>query len=168
MEAILKEKLQNPAEGFKPTDAQELYIDLKKILLATDGSKSAISATMHAVNLAKLFKATIRAVFVDSYGEPSDKPIRLEDANGDSNTVNSGYHGLVIAQSYARENGVSSEEIIFKGNIVRKILTAAHEYKPDLIILGNSEKLGLKRTLGSVVNAVMNGTDVPVLVVREN
>jgi len=156
----LKANNNNPAEGFKSSDAQELYIDLKKILLATDGSKSALSATKYAIGLARLFKAKVATVFVDGSE-------RLANGNGNGHNGSKAHRGLVVARLYALKNGVQYEERVSKGNAARKIIECAHEFTPDLIIIGNSEKSGIRRTLGSVADAVMKATDVPVLVVRD-
>lgn len=158
---------QNPAEAFKATDAQELYIDIKNILLATDGSKSAINATKYAIDLAKLFKAKVRAVFVDNNWAYNEIDGSIEVLAREEELGNPGYKGLAIARDYAEANDVSCEEKISRGNIPRRIIENANEFLPDLIIIGNSEKSGLRRTLGSVVDAVIKGTDIPVLVVRD-
>lgn len=149
----------NPAEGFKLGDAQELYIDLKKILLATDGSKSALSATKYAIGLAKIFRAKVATVFIDG----SD---RSANGNGNGHNGSRAHRGLVVARLYALKNGVPYEEKVSKGNVARKIIECAHEFMPDLIIIGNSEKSGIRRTIGSVADSVMKATDIPVLVVR--
>lgn len=163
------EKLYNPAEGFKSDDAQELFIDIKKILLATDGSKSAISATKYAVSMARLFKAKLRAVFVEGGADTQGEITRTVDdslkGRGDGKP---GYHGLIVAGMYALKNGIACEEVVEKGNVARRIIESAHEFMPDIIVIGNSEKSGIRRTLGSVVDAVVKGTDVPVLVIRDS
>ncbi len=165
----MKEKLYNPAEGFKSDDAQELFIDIKRILLATDGSRSAISATKYAVSMARLFKAKMRAVFVEGGAEAQGEIAKTVDESLKGNgNGRPGYHGLIVAGMYAIKNGISCEEIVEKGNVARRIIESAHEFKPDIIVIGNSEKSGIRRTLGSVVDAVIKGTDVPVLVIRDN
>lgn len=158
----------NPTEGFRPTDAQELYIDLKKILLATDGSRSALSATKYAIGLAKIFKAQIRAVFVCGNNEtPSQPGDTISECIEASASDEPGYHGLVVAGVYALENDVTCEEIVLRGNTAKRIIESARDFTPDLIIIGNSKKSGIRRTLGSVADAVIKGTDIPVLVVGD-
>lgn len=158
---------QNPAEAFKAADAQELYIDIKKILLATDGSKSAINATKYAIDLARLFRAKVRAVFVDNNWTYDEADTSIGVSTNDDERTDPGYKGLAIARDYAEANDVRCEEKISRGNIPRRIIESANEFLPDLIIIGNSEKSGIRRTLGSVVDAVIKGTDIPVLVVRD-
>lgn len=163
----MTQKALNPADVFKPADAQELYIDLKKILLATDGSRTALSATKYAIGLAKIFKAEVRAVYVCQNGESQSRPDSISDCLEASANGDPGYHGLIIAGVYALENNVTCEEVVLRGNIPKNIIENAREYSPDLIIIGNSSKSGLRRSLGSVADAVMKATDVPVLVVSE-
>ena len=151
-----------------PADAQEIFIDLKKILLATDGTKSAINATKYAISLAKIFNAKVRAIFVDETGETFKQPDKGTDVYLKGSAIGRPtYKGLVIARLYAKKNGVTCEEVITTGNVPRNIIESAQEFLPDLIIIGNSEKSGIRRSLGSVADAVMKGTDIPVLVVGD-
>ncbi|MEW5705964.1 MAG: universal stress protein [Actinomycetota bacterium] len=156
----------NPARTGKPFEVQELFIDIKKILLATDGSKSAINATKYAVALAKVFNAKVRAVFVDNTSESQSQPKITEDTvkEGISNTFN-GRIGLSVAKEYSLKNNVEYDEKVVTGHISKKIIESSREFSPDLIIIGNSEKSGIRRSLGSVADAVMKGTDIPVLVI---
>lgn len=141
----------NPSEGFGPSDAHELYIDLQKILLAANGSKESLIATKYAVALAKMFKAKLRVLFI-------------QDELADTAETD---RGLAMAKAYAQRNGVAFEGTIERGNAVKKVVESAHEFFPDVIILGNSAKSGVRRAIGNAVSAVMKGTDVPVLVVRD-
>ncbi len=164
----MAQRTLNPAEGFRPTDAQELYIDLRKILLATDGSRSALIATKYAIGLAKIFKAQIRAVFVCGNNAVPNQPVdKISECLKASASDEPGYHGLIVAGAYAQENNVTCEEIVLRGNTAKKIIESGREFMPDLIIIGNSKKSGIRRTLGSVADAVIKGTDIPVLVIRD-
>lgn len=152
----------------KPTEAQELFINIRKILLATDGSKSAINATKHAIGWARFFKAKVRAIFVDLDGEITKQPIKtLDQCLERGSSGKNGYEGLLIARQYAQKNNVFCEEIVIEGNVARSIIDDAEKFLPDLIVIGNSEKSGIRRSLGSIADAVMKGTDIPVLVVSD-
>lgn len=156
----------NPSERFRPADAREVFIDVNKILLAIDGSKSSVNATKYAMGLAQMFGAKIRAVFVDPSLEMLDDSAQsIDQYLQDSVMSTPGFQGLVIARVYAIKNGISFEEMIARGNVVGKLIETSQEFLPDLIVMGNSEKAGIRRAFGSVVNAVVKGTDIPILVV---
>ncbi|HZD59795.1 MAG TPA: universal stress protein [Anaerolineae bacterium] len=160
--------LYQSAGAFKLNEAQELFIDFKKILLATDGSKSAINATKHAIGWAKVFKAKVRAIFVDINCESANQTPKTIDQYLDSGNINkNGYNGLLVARQYAQNNDVPCEELVITGNVARSIIDNAEKFLPELIVIGNSEKSGIRRSLGSIADAVMKGTDIPVLVVSD-
>ncbi|MBE0447591.1 MAG: universal stress protein [Actinobacteria bacterium] len=165
----MTENLYKSMEISKPTEAQELFINIKKILLATDGSKSAINATKHAIGWARTFKANVRAIFVDLGGETANQtPKTIEQYLESGANCKNGCNGLLVAREYAKENSVSCEEVVVAGNVARSIIDNAEKFSPDLIVIGNSEKSGIRRSLGSVADAVMKGTDIPVLVVSDS
>ncbi|MCL6472157.1 MAG: universal stress protein [Firmicutes bacterium] len=127
-------------------------IKIRKILLATDGSIPAIEATQYAVALAKIMGARIKAIFVDSSGE---KEIRPSAA------------GLAVAQLYAEENGIICETNIVNGQVAKTIIETAHDYGADLIIVGNTGRTGIRRlSMGSVAEAVVKNSQIPVLVLK--
>lgn len=165
----MDENLYTSSLSSKPNEAQELFIDVKKILLATDGSKAAINATKHAVGWAKFFEAKVRAIFVNSSNDTGDyEPKSLEDHLRNGSNGSRGLEGLRVAKQYAESNNVACEELVLTGNVARGIIEDAEQFLPDLIIIGNSEKSGIRRSLGSIVDAVMKGTDIPVLVVNNS
>jgi len=163
----VNEKLYSSSKSSRPTDVQELFIDIRKILLATDGSKSAISATKHAMGWARIFKANVRAIFVDADNGLMSTEF-IDEYTESSLMDKKGYNGLLIAKGLAQKNNVSYEEMVVIGNVARSIIESAQEYAPDLIIIGNSEKSGIRRSLGSTADAVMKGTDIPVLIINSN
>ena len=153
----------------KAADVQELFIDIKRILLATDGSTSAKGATKYAIQWAKRFGATVKAVFVDSDNDVTYLHRKsLQEYIDSSDSGIDGYDGLIFASKYAQENSVNVESVVILGNAARQIAEYAKVYSPDLIVLGNSERSGIRRSLGSVVDEVMKATEVPVLVVSDN
>lgn len=140
--------------NFSFGEGSDIDIRIKKILLATDGSVPAIEATQYAVALAKIMGARIKAIFVDSSEE---KEIRPSAA------------GLAVAQLYAEENGVVCETNIVNGQVAKTIIETAQDYGADLIIVGNTGRTGIRRlSMGSVAEAVVKTSQIPVLVLKGN
>ncbi|MBE0447592.1 MAG: universal stress protein [Actinobacteria bacterium] len=147
-------------------DISEVNLDIKRILLATDGSAPAIMATKYAIALAKVLGASLKIIFVDIGEEQisfTDK-IVIVDAPKETRRSTA---GLTIAQIYADKNDINYNIEIVKGNVAKTIIRTAGDYEADLIIIGNTGRTGLKRlTLGSVAEAVVKNSSIPVLVIK--
>lgn len=153
----------------KASDVQELFIDVRKILLATDGSQASIMATEQAIAWASFFEADVRAIYVESDYEMLESPyMETEKHLKGKPGVGRRAEVLEAVKNFAEQNSVNIETRVLRGQVARTIADYAEVYGPDLIIIGNSEKSGIKRSLGSVVDAVMKSTDVPVLVISDN
>lgn len=122
----------------------------KLLLLATDGSPPALEATRKAIAMARLSSAPVVAVAV---GFPDERaPERA---------------GLHYARELAERQGVPCTLEAREGVVADEILHAASEHRAGLIVLGDTGRTGLTRLLmGSVAQAVLERSPVPVLVVR--
>ena len=162
----MKGCIEGPAEDIKFDDIQEVCLDIDRILLATDGSEPAVMATQYAVTLAKMFNASITAIYVDDGVEAHELP---EEIEGDDSWE--GYHpsvrGLGVARVMAERNGAPIEIAIVRGDISKLIIKMAHDGSADLIVLGETGRTGLKRLgMGSIAETVIKGSETPVLVIK--
>jgi nucleotide-binding universal stress UspA family protein len=147
---------------------------ISKILVPTDGSKTAQKAATYAIGLAKQLHASIiimcvvdkrfmvsRTVLV----KPSSRYVTesIEDYQQES------------AERYTRElkklcekKGTQSRTVIKSGHPVEEIVKEAEKSKVDLIVMGSHGQSALAAvTLGSVTYGVIHkDTTIPVLVVR--
>lgn len=158
--------VDHTAEQFPKDKIGKVSLSLKKILVATDGSKPSVKATRHAVALAAASGASLTAVFVDTGEQAFLYPEeRLEEE------VESGVHqseaGIHLAKAFADANGVSCEIKVLKGGVAPQIVKFAEKGGFDLIVLGDMGRTGLARlALGSVAEAVVRAAHVQVLVVK--
>ena len=147
---------------------------ISKILVPTDGSKTAQKAGTYAVGLAKQLHASIIVLSV------MDKRLLV------SRTVPVGRSQPGVAESiddYLREaaetytgeikelcekKGVQSKAVIKTGHPVEEIVKEAEKSKADLIIMGSHGQSALvAATLGSVTYGVIHkDTKIPILVVK--
>lgn len=147
---------------------------ISKILVPTDGSKTAQKAGIYAVGLAKQLHASIIVMSV------IDKRLLI------SRTVSVGQSLPGVAESiddYLREaaeryageikklcgkKGVQSRTVIKQGHPVEEIVKEAEKSKAGLIVMGSHGESALAAaTLGSVTYGVIHkDTTIPVLVVR--
>lgn len=147
---------------------------ISKILVPSDGSKTAKRAAEYAVDLAKQLNASIMILSV------IDKRSLIAQTVPASKTT---MHTMETVEDYLKEiaekhigeilklcdkKGVVSEMAVKKGHPVEEILKAARKYKADLIVMGSHGASALSATmLGSVSYGVIhNGKNIQVLIVR--
>ena len=140
---------------------------VKKILLATDGSVSAIKATKFSIGLARKVNAEILAVYVSGNEDGFEIPNELKGKK-----FFGGVHpceaGLAVAKAFGLENGVTVNTTILRGSVPRNIVKAAIADNVDLIVLGESGRTDLSRiSLGSVAETVMRLAPCSVLIARD-
>jgi nucleotide-binding universal stress UspA family protein len=147
---------------------------ISKILVPSDGSKTAQKAARYAVDLAKQLKASIIILSVidilsliaqtGPLGETAFYTIEpIED------------YLKKAAEKYTREikklcdkNGVAAKISIKTGHPVEEIVKEAKRSKANLIVMGSHGRSALSATvLGSVSYGVIhNDTSIPILIVR--
>jgi nucleotide-binding universal stress UspA family protein len=154
------------AEEVNLAELGEMQHSIQRILLPTDGSEPAVRATQYAVMFAKLLGASIKAIYVDTGMEDIELP---DESLADD--VFEGVHpsakGLLIAHRLASLNEVECDIDIVRGGIAKRIVHTAEDEKVGLIILGDTGRTGLKRiALGSVAEAVVKASAIPVMVIK--
>ena len=125
-------------------------IMLENILIAVDGSMHSQKAEDAGIELARLSKGKVIALNVAKSGSEHD-------------TGN-----LVLKQTEEKANkaGVPFQGKIIEGHPATEIMKFAEDSKMDIIVIGSLGKTGIKKLLiGSVVEAVIRHSKVPVLVV---
>lgn len=148
---------------------------ISKILLATDGSETALKASRYAVDLAKQLSASIIVLSVidnrsltSYYNVPPEvttvhimEPVEdflRETAKKD----------VARVKKLCEKKGVSCRGIISTGHPAEEIIKEAERSRSNLIVLGSHGKSALAAVfLGSVTYGVVHkDTRVPVLIVR--
>jgi len=152
-----------------------------KVLLATDGSEEASSATEAAVEIAQKTGSELHVVHVygvapiyplyspettDPGGAELEDPVLEEELEGlserraqevlDAAVEKVQSAGATVAQAHLREGGVPHE-----------IVALAEDLGVGLVVVGSRGRGGIRRALmGSVSDAVVRHAHCPVLVVR--
>jgi nucleotide-binding universal stress UspA family protein len=148
----------------------------ERILIATDGSKHSEKAAERALEIAKLSKGKVIALFVadpDKYffpGEEAMKSSRSYDLAEDKVKTfqdaisTDAEEALKYATERAKQVGASLEKRIVKGHPADEILKASDD--ADLIVMGSLGRTGISRfLLGSVTEKVIRNSKTPVMVV---
>ena len=132
-----------------PRDA---VLNLKKILLAHDGSEYGEAAWREVIPLAKLAKSEVVAVSVarDDHRE-IDCKITLQHL-----------------EASADRHGIALESVFLKGRPFEKIIETAREEQVGLVAMGSHGRTGLAQLfMGSVAQRVIGTVGCPVLVVKK-
>lgn len=143
----------------------------KHILVPIDGSATAQLAVEKAIGLAKAFGSKVTAIFVIdpypftgvgtdfAYGQTEYLSAASAEANAAVQTVKAIFTAADVAVDTA---------IVESTNAWRGIVQKAESSQADLIVIGSHGRSGLEKlVLGSVTQAVLSHTELPVLVVRK-
>ncbi len=143
----------------------------KHILVPVDGSSTAQLAVDKAIGLAKAFNSRVTAIFViDPYpftGVGSDfaygQAEYLSAATAEANAA------IKAAKTAFERADVSVSTSVIESHAAwRGVVEAAASLQADLIVMGSHGRSGLEKlVLGSVTQAVLSHTQLPVLVVRD-
>lgn len=143
----------------------------KKILVPVDGSSTSQAAVSKATELAKAFGSTVTVIYViDPYpftGVGTDfaygQAEYLSAATAEANTA------VHAAKESFAAAGVSVDTSIIEAHTAwRGIVEAGESLQADLIVMGSHGRSGLEKlVLGSVAQAVLSHTKLPVLITRD-
>jgi nucleotide-binding universal stress UspA family protein len=162
----MKVCIKGAAEDVKFGDIQEVCHEIDRILVPTDGSEPSVAATEYAVILGRTFGAKVMAIFVDT----GEKALELPEESMDEDAfegVHPSVKGLAVAQTMCERNGVECTVAVVQGGVAKRIIHTAEEWKADVIVIGDTGRTGLKRiALGSVAEAVVKASPIPVMVVK--
>jgi nucleotide-binding universal stress UspA family protein len=147
---------------------------IKKILVPTDGSKTAVKSVGYAIDLAKQTGSTLILLSIidksnfltKSVPAAATKLNIIETIEDYLRQTAEAYLGE--AEGLCKKNGVESKKVIRSGHPVEEILKEAEKSKVDLIVMGSHGKSALKAAvLGSITFGIIHkDTKIPVLVVR--
>jgi nucleotide-binding universal stress UspA family protein len=140
-----------------------------KILLPVDGSEHALNAVRYAIRLAQ--EGLSASFVVMNVQEPTYlyEMVLAPDADVlERVTGAAGNHALEAAQDLLRQAELDFERDVATGDPAHTILETGERYGCDAIILGARGRGVLRSALlGSVSQAVLHGSPVPVTIVKE-
>ena len=147
---------------------------IKRILMATDGSKNSVRALNVAIEMAKKMEAKITLVgvidnrlYMGHAMLAEDSPNQLAQPVEDYLMQVTGAY-LADATRLCGRGGIEPEIVIRTGHPAEEILKEARRSKADLLVMGSQGRSGIGSVMGSVTFAVLHGESrVPILVVRK-
>jgi nucleotide-binding universal stress UspA family protein len=152
-------------------------MNIRKVLVAVDGSKPAMYATDKAIDLAKKYGAELSALYVISpdtrysYSgitlSPGLFPGALNELGGIVRGTGQKHLDKVKRKAAEKNLNVKTDIVVGITSIVKEIVEYAGKNKVDIIVIGSRGISGFKRMLlGSVASGVVTYAHCPVLVVR--
>ncbi|UCE44892.1 MAG: universal stress protein [Methanobacteriota archaeon] len=139
--------------------------DLKKILIATDGSEYTKEAVSRGLSLAKVFKAEVTALYVVDQTTFVSFPMDSSIVSVYSLLENEGKRAMDEVVEEGRALGIDVTPMIVEGSPTKKIVELAANF--DLVVMGTLGRSALSKLfMGSVAERVTRYAPCPVLVVR--
>ena len=142
----------------------------KHILVPVDGSATAQMAVQKAIGLAQVFGSRVTAIFViDPYPFTG---VGTDFAYGQAEYLNAATAEANLAikatKTAFEQAGVKVDTSVVESHAAwRGVVDSAESMQADLIVMGSHGRSGLEKlVLGSVTQAVLSHTKLPVLVVR--
>ncbi|OEU44000.1 universal stress protein [Methanosarcina sp. Ant1] len=140
----------------------------KKILVATDGSESAVNAVSHGINIAKATGAEVHVLYVISTEYAvTTRTVRGWTDEFEESLAKRGAVAIDYVKGLGKEAGIKVEPVFLRGTPAEEILDYAEDNDIDLIMMGTHGLTGVKRFLiGSVAEKVLRHSKIPVMIIR--
>ena len=139
--------------------------EMKKILIATDGSEYTKEAVTTGLKLAKVLDAEVTALYVIDQTSFVTFPVDSSIVSVYPQLENEGKRAVDEVQKEGAAMGVKVTPVVAEGSPTRKIVDMAADF--DLVVMGTLGRSALgKLFIGSVAERVTRYAPCPVLVVR--
>ncbi len=150
---------------------------LERVVIAYNGSQSSFNAVLYGILLSKQFKLSLKVVYVvDSAAITmltlNKFMVSAEGENIRQRLLQEGERDLEYVKTLARSKGVKIETEVREGAVSSELLTAASEFKADLILVGASSSTDSKSRINGSLSRQKAGiiADAPcsVMVVKKD
>ncbi len=139
--------------------------EIKRILIATDGSEYTKEAVSTGLRLAKILGADVTALYVIDQTSFVSFPIDSSIVSVYSLLENEGKRAVDEVKKEGEQQGVKVTPVVVEGSPTRKIVEMAADF--DLVVIGTLGRSALSKLfMGSVAERVTRYAPCPVLVVR--
>lgn len=140
-------------------------MEIKKILIATDGSEYTKEAVSTGLQLAKILGADVTALYVIDQTSFVSFPIDSSIVSVYSLLENEGKRAVEEVRKDGEQIGIKVTPVVAEGSPTRKIVEMAADM--DLVVMGTLGRSAISKLfMGSVAERVTRYAPCPVLVVR--
>jgi nucleotide-binding universal stress UspA family protein len=138
--------------------------EIKNILVPMDGSENSFKALAKAIYLAKKCGASITTLYVLRVAYDNPDLIYVPQTQNELKKVEK---FLTTAKNQVAKNSIGYKKKILFGHEAKNIIDFARKQRFDLIVMGAKGRGMIRRMLlGSVSNAVVHDSKVPVLIIK--
>lgn len=145
-------------------------IQMKKILVPTDGSECSLTAAKYATRIAKVDNAELFCIHVlvgVPYGYTTSASATDQYFSDIEEKVESWFDMVREMAKHECITDLKTEIFRDTKSVIASIVDYASSKDMDLIVIGTKGRTGLKRFLmGSVANGIVQHAHCPVLLVR--
>jgi nucleotide-binding universal stress UspA family protein len=152
-------------------------MNIRRILVAVDGSKPAMYATENAIDLAKIYGAELSALYVVSSDirysysgntlSPGIFPGALNELPGTAKEIGQKNLDKVKRKAAEKNLKVKTDIVVGITSTVKEIVEYAEKNKMNLIVIGSRGLSRFKKMLlGSVATGVVTYSHCTVLIVK--
>ena len=138
---------------------------IRRILIATDGSRQADRAVNYGLELAELSGAEVHALYVVETKANYILKVNLDD-NAMKEHEEYGKETVTAIVEQAAERGLEAKGAVRKGKIAREIVDYGRDKKIDTIVMGRQGSGAVDRYLGATAEKVVRMSDIPVTIVQ--
>ncbi len=140
-------------------------MEIRKILIATDGSEYTKEAVQTGLQLAKILGAEVTALYVIDQTSFVSFPIDSSIVSVYSLLENEGKRAVEEVRKDGEQLGLKVNPVVAEGSPTRKIVEMAADM--DLVVMGTLGRSAISKLfMGSVAERVTRYAPCPVLVVR--
>ena len=140
-------------------------MEMKRILIATDGSEYTREAVSTGLQLAKILGAEVTALYVIDQTSFVTFPVDSSIVSVYPQLENEGKRSVEEVRKEGEAMGVKVTPVVVEGSPTRKIVEMAADF--DLVVMGTLGRSAIgKLFIGSVAERVTRYAPCPVLVVR--
>ncbi len=146
----------------------------KHLLVTLDGSPGAEAVIPHSVDIARSMDAEVTLLrIVDAVGADWSERGALGKAQVDaaarSPFADQAQVYLERVATPLRESGLRVNTLVRQGAAARQIVAAAKDVEADAIAMSTHSRRGINRAMfGSIAEAVLHESSLPVLLVKEH
>lgn len=141
---------------------------IERVVIATDGSESAERAVAVALDFAARFDAVVHGLYVIDEGELAATPQEVRTDLERALTTAGGRAVTFVREQADGETGGRVVTAVREGDPADEIIEYAAAHDADVVVTGTRGRHGEHAfLLGSVAEAIVRRSPVPVLTVRQ-
>ena len=145
-------------------------MEVKPIVVGTDGSESAQLAVQKAGELAKALGTVVHVVSAYTPGAPgawvaATAGVAVPDIDSDEQARGRAQTHVERGRHLLGDMGVDAQTHVCAGNPAEALMSIAENEAAQIVVVGNRGMSGARRVLGSVPNSVSHHARCGVLIV---